>query len=64
MHAWTLSFTAVLRRRDMCAEGTVCIAILALAIIFTLPGARSWASVWFGVGAHRTLNVRQRCAKA
>ena len=32
----------------MCAEGMVCIAIFALAMIFTLPGAlRRWGlAVW------------------
>ena len=45
-----------------CADGMVCIAILALAMVFNLPAALHQPYGWFG--ANRTFDVHQRCVEA
>ena len=49
-----------------CAEGMVCIAIFALAMVFTLPAAlrQQKLTMWFGGGACRTFTAPQRYVEA
>ena len=53
---------------EMCAEGMVCIAKIALAMTFTLPGAQRCQknNLMFGSAwePKRTIDVHQRCVEA
>ena len=51
----------------MCAEGMVCIAIFALAMVFTLPAElrQQKLTIWLvpRVGAYRTCDVHENFPK-